>query len=400
MTAKCLSLMVILSLWLAACGSTGTTTNKGGTETGNTTSVDTTKLASRLTSTAELLVANITSSSSSNVSTTKAVSYGSSSDWEIYRASSNNTVLTDIFGSASEDPKVVTKVRVLLSQFSKTVSDLFTRDPDITCHAGKALSQGDKITISFYGAISNGTSSDRYFDCVTTNSGVTTIYGKDASSVVRIATMSDETSSNTDKTETRGTQVRIRSVIYSTYAEATESGATAIYLDLQVAHSTTYVGPDGSFGTSDDVIFKSRSRVTGRSVLDGNSSPSAGKGEFTTTKYDKNGSDTAIITKNLGRGSFGASDYSLFKINSTVTALAAVPGTFCIQTPSSGSGLPSHADSGKCSALESSLAWAAFTFPYSLSPEISADFTANAFYEGNDTDMLANDGSNFSIPTY
>lgn len=404
---KTINRYVLVTLLLGAalaagCGSS-TTSSSGGTETGTTTTgtIDTTELATRINSVASALVPDITNSSgNASVSAGKSITYGASDQWSLYTDTDNNYVLTDIFGSADVDPRVVTKIRVLLDQLSSTVSDIFTQDPSITCANATALNEGDTISIAFYGDLSNGTSTDRHFSCISADSNATTIYGRDSSGIVRIVTMSDTTSTNTEDVATRGDEVRIRSVISTTYAEQTETESTVSYLDLNFAHSTVYNGVDSIFDNSDDVLFKSRSRITGRAVLDANGTPSLGTGDFTVTKYDYTGSGSAIVTKALGRGSYGSSDNILFKIDSNVSALASDPGTFCIQVPSGGSGLPTLDASSDCSTLETALAWGTSTFPYTLSPSIDADFETKVFFEGDNTDMVANDGSNFTIPTY
>ena len=96
----------------------------------------------------------------------------------------------------------------------------------------------------------------------------TTVYGENSSGTLRIAIMSDTSETNTEEVATRGDTRRIRSVTYATYHEASESSETVGYLDLQYAQSTDYNGVDDAFATSDDVIFKSRSRIVGRVIFD------------------------------------------------------------------------------------------------------------------------------------
>ncbi len=381
------------------CGSS--TSGAGGTETGTTTTGSTTELATHIKSVASSLVPNINASGNASISAGKSVTYASGDNWLLYIDPTSNNVLTDIFGSADVDPKVVTKIRVLLDQFSTTVGNLFTHDPTITCASATALSEGDTISIAFYGDISNGTSGNRHFSCISTETNSTTIYGRDSSGVVRIVTMGDQTSTNTESPEVRGDQVRIRSVVYSTYVEQTESGATASYLDLNFAHITSYNGPDNDFTTTaDNMIFKSRSRVTGRAALDASGNVTLGVGDFNVTKYDKTGTGDALVTRTIGRGSYGSADYLLFHVNSNASTVASVPGTYCIQIPTDASGLPTSAASSNCTTLEDAFAWGSVTFPFDLLPTLDADFSAKAFYEDDGSGMIANDSSNFSIPTY
>lgn len=381
------------------CGST-TTGSTGGTETGSTT--DTSKLADNINSVASALVPNINSDSGgASVSAAKSVTYADESNWATYTDPSNNNVLTDIFGSADVDPMVVTKIRVLLDQFSNTVSGIFARDPDITCTSATALNEGDTIDIAFYGTTANGSSADRHFSCISTESDATTLYGRDSSGVVRIATMSDNTSTNTELPLERGDEMRIRVVVYATYAEQTEEGSTVSYLDLNFAHITSYNGPDNDFATTDDnMIFKSRSRITGRAALDASGIATLGTGDFNVTKYDQTGSGPELITRTIGRGSYSAADYVLFNVDSNTTAVASLPGIYCIQIPSDASGLPTSAATSNCTALEDAPAWGGATFPFDVLPAIDADFSTKTFYEDDGSGLITNDGSNFSIPTY
>ncbi|MBI1908865.1 MAG: hypothetical protein HYS22_01690 [Deltaproteobacteria bacterium] len=390
-------------LLLTACGGAGGT-ETGTTDTGN--EIDTSVLGSRVEAVASALLPNIPKSSTSGFTSIEALTYGTNDHWATYRNSDNVTVLTDIFGGANEEPRVVTRVRVLLDHLKGKFQDIFSKDSKIDCTGAVPLTADDSITISFYGAIANGTQDNRYFDCVkeTVVSELdqeTTIYGKDKDGVVRLVDMSDKTSTNSESTAIRGDQVRIRAVRYATYAEVQENGSKVSYIDLHFAHGSSYNGADKAFSTSDDVIFKSRSRITGRAVLDNDGNPTIGLGDFTVTKYDvaENGASPAV-TQTIGRGNYGGNQYSLFRINSNMSSLRDLgTKTFCLQTPAGGSGLPSDADSLNCGSLESATAWEG-VFPFSLTPEISQGFDAAEFFEGDDTDMIANDGGNFTIPDF
>lgn len=406
-------ILVGLALPLSGCGGGG---EIGGTETGTTESgLDTSQVASRLEAGGSALVPSVAASAvdaslSPGLVTRVA---GSSTEWDLYLDPDNAYILTDIFGDPDEDPRVVTKIRILLEQFGDTVEGLFSRDPDITCLNATPLAEGDTLEISFYGDISNGASDNRYFDCLTDESAhgtdtgerdETILYGRDSSGVIRIATMSDDTSANAEETATRGDEKRIMAVVYSTYSEAVEEGATVIYLDLNFTHVSSYNGPDDTFDTDDDVVFKSRTRITGRITLDANGEIVDANGEFTGTKYDRGptpqGIPFILVTRTVGRGSFGDGDFSLFKVDSDVDAVANIDRTFCIQAPADDSGLPAFSDPANCSASETAYAWAGSAFPFTISPELDQVFEEKPFYEDNDTDLIDDDGSNFAIPTY
>ena len=397
----------IMMFFLLNCGGSGSI---GGTETGTTdtggneegTTVDTSNLGSKVQAIASALVPSATTSASSSLS---ALTYGTSDDWAPYVL--NETVLTDIFGPV-EDMATVTRVRVVVNDFKSTIEDVFSLDPDIDCSGQSALQEGDTLVIPFYGSIANGSADDRHFDCIYSYSGsgsntYYTLYGQDSNGVIRIVYMLEGTFPNDTDTETRGMSTRNLSVIYATYSEATEDDATVGYLDLQYNQATIYSGVDEVHFTDDDVLFKSRSRITGRAVLDESGNPSIGTGDFTVTKYDKgyNEDDDStlwtITTKTTGRGSYEEGQYSLFNIDSD-SGPGMEPGIFCLQ---SGSGnIPTLAESTNCESLEAATPWTGHTFPFPLSPAIYEDFESKAFFEGNDTDLISNTGDNFTIPSY
>ncbi|MBI2340261.1 MAG: hypothetical protein HYU99_07855 [Deltaproteobacteria bacterium] len=389
--------------WLAFAGCQGGEGGVGGTETGTTDAgeIDTTDIGSRIDSAASALVLSVTESDAnpSESPALKALADGTSGEWDTYLDADNSYVLTDIFGDPDEGFAVVTKIRVLLDQFAQTVDGLFAEDPDVTCEGAEALEEGDTLDIAFYGEISNGAADDRLFDCQSVSEDETLLYGIDATGVVRVVQMSDRTSDNTEGAETRGDTVTIRSVVGSTYGEQEEEGITVAYLDLQYTQATVYNGVDDSFDTSDDVVFKSRSRITGRVELDADGNPALGTGDFTVTKYDESGG-VVTVTKSIGRGSYGAGDDSLFKIDSNVSSLDDIPGTFCVQMPEDGTAVPAYADPANCTALETAFAWDDAVFPFTLSPDIDGTFDDNPFFEGDDTDLISNSGDNFTIPEY
>lgn len=267
------------------------------------------------------------------------------------------------------------------------------------CTGATALTDAATTELAFYDEIANGTTGDRDFDCVAEEDTETTVYGENSSGTLRVAMMSDISETNTEEVATRGDSRQLRSVTYATYHEASESAGTVGYLDLQYGQSTDYNGVDDSFATSDDVIFKSRSRIIGRVVFDSAGDVSQAFGDFTITKVDVSGG-TTTVTQTLGRGELTDAGSSLFSINSDVGSLSSIPGTFCIQTPSGTDDVPAIVDSTNCTSYEADFAWGSTAFPYTLSPSIEQDYDDRDFFENDSTDMIASDGSNFSIPTY
>ncbi|MDO8461510.1 MAG: hypothetical protein Q7S98_01475 [Deltaproteobacteria bacterium] len=427
-TRKIIALLV-LALSLSYCGGsdsgTDSTTAENGTggssgtgstgATGNGTTTDTTvsvSWPSKLQAVASALVPNVngsgTSASTSSQlsalqSEEQALTLQSSDDWSTYLESANVYVLTDIFGDPEVYPAVVTKMRVLLKQFKQTLSDISYRDSEFKCKGAAPISAGNSIPIAFYGNVDNGTDGDRAFRCLlkTANDRQTIIYGKDSHNVIRVAVMSDDTNANSEDVPNRGNSVRIAAVTYATYAEVSENGVNANYLDLQFAHASSYNGVDGDFETGDDMIFKSRSRITGRVTLDNDDKVTSAVGDFAAIKYDGSPNvTTRTVTKAIGRGDYRQGGHSLFKIDSTVTALSAIPGTFCIQQPVGNSTPPLYADAANCTTLEADFAWGNNSFPFSLNSSSEKNFTDRKFFEGNDTDLVSSSGENFTIPSY
>lgn len=407
-------LSVLFILTLAACSGTATSTGVGsdtgndtigGTETGTTDAqaVDTSTAADRIESAASALVLSTSAASNPSASAPSFVIDGTSDEWDAYSEETNSVYLEDIFGSASEEPRVVTKVRVLLEQLQGDLEGLFAQDPELDCTGAATFSGGDAIEVAFYGSLGNGTSADRSYDCVIQDAESAVLYGKDGDETIRVVQMRNQASENSEDVDTRGDMVSLRSVVMSAYAERTEDSATAAYLDLQFAHASVYNGPDGEFGTDDDFVFKSRSRITGRATLNSAGEATGSAGEFTVTKYDSSatpeGEVNTVVTKTVGRGNYLDDGYSLFNIDSDVNAFADIEGTFCLQTASDG-GLPAYADAANCSALETGYAWGTAEFPFTLAPSIDSTFEDNAFFEGNDTDLVSDTGDNFTIPTY
>lgn len=382
---------VLVALMFAA-GCSGLT---GGTETGTTNTIDTASVASRLEDAASTLVLSIPESAETSLS---ALTYGTEAMWDSYINTDQTDFLPDIFGPA---PGVITRVRVLVKLMAQEIAQTFETDTDIDCEGSEVLDAGDLLPVAFFGDLPNGSAADRAFDCVKTADDdpsriKTIVYGKDAQEVLHIAFMTDYTTPNTTETATYGDTVQVISSSYAHYAERTEDGRTVGYLDMDFAHGSASNGPDLTFGSGDEVVFKSRSRLVGRVLLNASGNVEDGWGEFAVSRYDREGSGTPMVTKTVGRGSFETGDHSLFHVDSTT--FPDEVGIYCLE--SSEEALPSNADPALCSGLEGAPAWGDTAFPFTLTPAIPAAFEDHAFFEANDTDMISDSGDNFEIPEY
>lgn len=412
------TLFAILFLTLAACGAATDTSSSdsggsvtGGTETGSTDAkaVDTSTVATRIDNATSALVLNVDTSSTEAPSNAQYTVDGTADEWSTYTTLNDGNNLTEIFGPSDNGTGVVTRIRVLVYQFSQRIGDIFTQDPDVDCTGATALTDSSTLTVAFYGELDNGAATNRNYDCFADETGdmgeQLTAYGRDSSGAIHVAVMTETNTANTEETATRGDTVKISSSAIATYGEADESDTTAGYLDLQFAHATVYNGPDGIFDTDDDMLFKSRSRATGRVTLDDAGEALTGAGEFSVTKFDQSATPENTIhitlTQALGRGDFGTGGYALFKINSTEGGIEDLARTFCIQTPSDGTSIPTAAsDATSCDVYETAHAWDDATFPFTLTPAWETAFDDNAYYAGDDTDLISNSGDNFVMPTY
>lgn len=395
-----ITLSVLLSL--AACGGSSSSvldTADAGDTAGDST-LDTANLATHVYSSADALLLSVAGDSGSS-SESALLTYSPDGDWTTYTSTENVAYLEEIFGADLSGP--VTQVRVLLDQFSSDLTSLISIDAALDCTGTTALTDADSVEVAFLGTLDNGDAGDRNFDCFSQSSEQALIYGSSSDGVVRIASTSDTTSDNSQEVETRGDQERLMQVVLTSYAEVSESDTNVGYLDLQYAQATVYNGVDDTFGTDDDMVFRSRSRITGRVEYDAEGNAVIGEGDFTVTKYDAastpEGDPYTIVTQTMGRGSYGDGEYSLFSIDSTVTDFATIPGSFCLQASASVA-VPEVAASSNCSALETGFAWGDATFPFDLTPSVSATFEDNGYFEGDDVDLIATDGSNFIVPTY
>lgn len=393
-------LLMILLMAFAGCG-------KGGTETGTSgLPYDVLTLGARVKNVASALVPDMNEASNTeSLAASNTITYRSSDDWAAYLENNNVGYLTDIFGDPGVGLDSPTKIRVLLDDYRDKLEAIFSVDQNIDCTGGEVLDEGDDLQVAFYGLVSNGTAGDRYYNCIreqTDGYTYTALYGKDSSNVVRVIYLSDNVVANTNENVNgAGAYVREMRVMNSAYAEvkASDDDRTG-YLDLQYATAVVYSGLDAEFGSSDDVIFKARSRITGEAGVDAEGIASFGDGDFTVTKYDyglNNDSEwSTTSTKSVGRGSYVSGSFSLFNIDAS--PLEDVAGIYCIQNPTSG--LPAYAEPANCVSLENAYSWTASSFPFTIDPEIEENFEDKPFFNDDDEDLISSDGENFIIPEY
>lgn len=363
----------------------------GGTETGSTESgtikMSLSDLGEKMKVVGSALLPNINGSgavASESVGVSKSISYATESDWSKYLQPDRIYHLTDIFGDPKNTPGPVTRIRVILEAISKDAERTFGYDPDITCVGGEVLLEGKKIELPFFGVVPNGTSKNPAFDCLVRSREDIAIYGMDEEGVGRLAVISAKKWSNDAQPDERGHFVWRYNISFITFAEKAEDGQDVITIDLQYAQSTKYNGIDEEFDTSDDIYFKSRSRVTGRVALDADWNPILAAGDFKITKYDRGptpeGRHYVDLTKVAGRGDFDGDAYFLFSIDSSASPLINLDKIFCLRGDPEGGVLPKQVASSFCAALE--------------------DGFDNAYFEGNNTDLISDSADNFIIPDY
>lgn len=430
-------LIIFLTFVCSNCSSSSSSGELGGTETGSTDAgdgnFDADDLGTRAASVASALVPTVVTGASDTSVNSRILALidGTETEWDIYTNETNAAHLEEIFGSPDEGFATVSKIRVLLDQFASDLDDvvdlepgLLENEPAVTCEDADTLVEDEAanamIDVAFYGAIPNGDSANPHFACHIDFTAVegddggdiinTMIYGFDNDHVIRYVRMNQSTFENTEETATRGTEQTLYQVVYASYTqtEATadttaESSDAAFtdYLDLHYAQASVYPGANGTYGNDDDVIFRSRTRITGIVNLDADATVINGLGDFTVTKYDRSSNeDESVftnITKVVGRGNYATNGFSLLNIDSDYGDLNDIPGIFCIQHTAETS-IPSYADSTNCTELETALAFTDFAFD--VSPELDATFENNVFFEGNDTDLIDETGTNFVLPAY
>ncbi len=389
----------IFALTITGCsgGSGGGDAGGSGGGSGSADAVDTTVVATRMSAAGAALVPLIASSAATSLS--QKTTYAEDSIFDNFLGENSIYILTDIFGS-SEGVAPVTRIRVLLDQAESMLDTMMTYDPDVDCSVSSTLVDDDTIRVAFLGDLSNGDEGDRHFQCVYADDSGTILYGQDSGNVLRGIMMSESSETNEQDTEERGDSSSIYSVFYVTYAEGDSEGTMMAFVDIQYAQATIYEGADGDVAEADDnVLFKSRSRISGVVVFDDDNSVSQGAGDFSVIKYDvsfNEGDPTPYesTTQVIGRGQYADDSYVLFMIETDVIDS---DGIFCIQSSESGEST-SVVSSENCSAYEDAYAWEDAESPFTLSPAISESFEDNAFYSASD--LIASDGSDFTIPTY
>ncbi|MDO8519967.1 MAG: hypothetical protein Q7T11_07390 [Deltaproteobacteria bacterium] len=450
----CLLFLLILGLGCAGVGTSGTGSGSSSDDSSDDSTGGPTAgppsppaeipaiedLPERIRGAAIALIPEIGETESSEAPTTPASSSGGTSvidyntelNWAEFFEPFQNGTLDYIFGDPDVEGQIgaESQLRFILNLFAEhAMATVLREDPTATCEIETAAGDsdfsllpltdgGDEIEIAFYGNVDNGPSTDRFFDCIATDSMVygegttsksdaeiTLIYGRDEAGVVRLALMEEEegdyvlTSENTDTLKVR------KSVYYATYGEtASENSA---YIDIQYASVSNHSGNDHVYGAGgDDTFFKSRSRITGHveyediSVSDRVSTLS--QGEFTVTAYNDGVlADTDFVTKGLGRGGYANGDFSLFNFDSnSKDELADSNGIYCIEAKDT-SPVVEDDNRDECydrdPNLETAYSWGSEEFPFSIS-DLETNFLDKDFFETSD--LITDSMGNFAVPAY
>ncbi|MBT3181780.1 MAG: hypothetical protein HN337_04630 [Deltaproteobacteria bacterium] len=405
MSIRFLGLCLVLFLSIAGCG------NKGGTETGSTTPtpIDADTYSANIESVASTLIPDMNpDGGSESVSVAESINYASSEDWDYYALTSKADTLYYIFGDPDKEPNSETKIRYAVRQVANWVDEVLTNDPSVQCEGASNLNEGDTLNIPFFGEIENGSSTEnRYFDCIyesewISDGGIIKIlYGVDESAVLHFVVMTqNEGEVDADESvSVHGTANSGSEIYLTSYSENSDDDGGSAYLDIQYAKLLVYTGDDEELFTDDDFVFKMRSRVTGTAELNADGDPVIGSGDFTVTKYDENlSSDQLEYTMALGRGSYDDGDFSIFKMDTSSNPDYDGSQVFCLETDTDE--IPAYADPTNCTGYEDTYAWSDSEFPFNVVPSLEEIFEDKPYYELGDTDLIANDGSNFIIPEY
>ncbi|MDO8519812.1 MAG: hypothetical protein Q7T11_06580 [Deltaproteobacteria bacterium] len=333
--------------------------------------------------------------------------YQSSADWQELLEEDDGDYMANIFGPV-DISKGINRIRNLNVYVRDLIQAIVDDDPEFICDGADALSEGDLLDIAFFDDLDNGTSDDRKFDCIVewADAGMVFLYGRSGanSDVYHIVTMGDyiNPTPNPTTSATRGDRFNRKEVFSITYSEATATNeVTEAFIDYRYAQAMTYEGADKNFdGTADNILYKTHSRITGDVLFNGSDIVTEATGDFNVIKFDS-GLDGAnvrfdSILQTMGRGGYGVGDYSLIHVDHNDTSLAGTEGFYCVQNPQSGN--PAYAGTANCTAFEEDYAWGDASFPFALVPDIAQVFESNALYET--TDLIATDGSDFTIPTY
>ncbi len=325
------------------------------------------------------------------------------SSWNVWTQANNAGMLASFFGTDLHGP--VSQLRIPISYAADIADGVEALDPSVTCVGGTSLDAWDTIDAPFYGAIDNGLATDRRLACASSLSGMTVVYGVETlangTKVHRFVAYDDYSATNTELPLERGPRVRIWSVYSVTVAD---DGYGDAWVDLGFAHATAYSGPDDVFGNDDDQTFRSRTSDIGLAseIVDDLGNPTGEYqivGDFLVAREGRslwNGVVQSNVETIHGRGGFRQGDDFLFRIESDM--LPEATGPYCLLA--SDAALPSEQDGVVCAPQETGLPWGAAVAPFALSRAIDADFMNVVLYDGQDGDMVNEDGSDFVQPVF
>lgn len=400
---------VVGILFLSAC-SHSSSTSSGGTST-----VTLTDLEENFATAAGSLVPSITSGSSNSSlnSSLFLVTYSDTGFENFFESYQSN--LSEIFGSADEEPAVVTKIRVTLENFIHDhVGTLAIADPDMDCTGSSqadeegitisSLTDSDTVESAFLGAIQNGTSGDRFFDCYfeinDEESGSSTyVYGQDSDGNIHILSQEENrNAANEEQVETYGAFKTLVQVTYGIYHQTSGTETNTYQIDLQYAQASIYSGQDDSIAaTEDNVLFKSRSRITGEAILNASdNSVTTSSGQFNIIKYDQSPNNQTSYSQAMGRGHFQTEGDFIFTYNFVSNETSQTDGaqTFCVnQTSSSTLALSDETD---CEDFETELPYSSLSIE--PVPALETAYEDNELFSPDD--LISNDASDFIVPTY
>lgn len=383
-------------------------------------------LTSRFEKAASALIPQISTVSTSDLSklggSAAALTYQTEAEWnEILR--DLNSQLENIFGPREgSNDRIETKLRVLIHVFAaETVAFILENDPGVTCEGAEVLNEGDTLPIPFYGESGNGIAEDRWFECLyeraEENEKESYVYGLTNDGTLRIVRIGEFVWGTLRFKEERGDEGTYKEVVHVIYNEETDGEGITASLDLQVATWINYEGPDRDVTkTTDNVSFRTRSRITGRVAFDAADTVKDAVGDFSATsseKYpessatphtitDADGSTQLVVREphsllqTAGRGSYASGGTLLFNIDYNLPSFDGKEGIYCLTVPSSGN--PQYTDPSNCAGLETRFAWGDFAFPFGLTPAIEEAFEKVPLYA--EDELISDSADNFVVPVY
>lgn len=375
-------------------------------------------LTTRFEKAASALIPQISTVSASDLSKlgsgAAALTYQTEEEWnEILR--DLDSQLENIFGPREgSNDRIETKLRVLIHVFAaETIAFILENDPGVTCEGAEVLNEGDSLQIPFYGEISNGSAEDRWFECLYESY----VYGLTSDGTLRIVRIGEFVWGTLRFKEERGEEGTYKEVVHVIYNEELEGEGITASLDLQVATWINYEGPDLDVTqTTDNVSFRTRSRITGRVAFDATDTVKDAVGDFSATsseKYpessatphtitDADGSTQLVVREphsllqTAGRGSYASGGTLLFNIDYNLPSFDGNEGIYCLTVPSSGN--PQYTDPSNCAGLETRFAWGDFAFPFGLTPAIEEAFEKVPLYA--EDELISDSADNFVVPEY